>query len=625
MPHLVQFGEFQADLSAAELYKAGRKLKIQERPFQVLAILLERSGEVVTREELRGRIWPADTFVDFDHSLAVAVNKLREALGDSADRPRFVGTVGRRGYRFLVPVRRDEPLAANTGAAAKANGQSAAGSASRRQKARLRIALAAVVVLLAAGAWKASVSRKPAPPQISSLAVLPLENLSGDPEQEYFAEGMTDELITDLAKIGALRVISRTSAMRYKGTKKSLPEIAGELNVDAVVEGTVSRSAGRVHITAQLIGAKPEKHLWAESYERPLGDMVALQDELARQIADTIRVKLTPQERASLARARSVGPDAYQLYLKGRYFWNKRSAEGLHKAVEYFEQAIAKDPHYAQAYAGLADSYVLLGGGYSVVPPEAAYPKARTAAEKALELDETLAEAHTSLALIGPSGMWDWAGREREFQRAIELNPNYATAHHWYAEGYLIPMGRAEEAIAEMRLAEKLDPVSPIIATDVGKELYVARHYDEAAVQLHKALELDPNFTPALEWLWRVYAEKGDYQQALVILARIKPALAMPNYLSSRGYLYAQEGRKQEARQLLRQLLLLARHEYVDPEFPVAVYISLGDKEQAFAWLEKAYATQSAYMSLLKLWSLYDPIRSDPRFADLLRRVGLPP
>jgi TolB-like protein/DNA-binding winged helix-turn-helix (wHTH) protein/Flp pilus assembly protein TadD len=623
----VHFADFEVDLRAGELRKQGTKVRLQEQPFRVLTALLESSGEVVTREELRSRLWPADTFVDFDHRLAAAISKLREALEDSAESPRFIETVGRRGYRFLLPVQPAGPPADTAGdneAQASLELPPATSKARGATWPRVALAAGALALLLLLGFvflqrwWPDS-----ALPHISSIAVLPLENLSNDPEQEYFVEGMTDEIITDLAKLPGIRVISRTSAVQYKNTHKTLPQIARELNVDAVVEGTVLREGNRVRIRTQLVYAPTDRHIWAQAYERDLKDVLTLQANLAQDIAGEIQLKLTSQQRANLAAAHSVDPEAHEFYLKGRYFWNKRDQEGFTKAIDYFQQAIAKDPAYAAAYAGLADSYAL-SGGFNLIPVGQAMPRAQAAAEKALELDGNLAEAHASLGLIAPFSNWAWDDAKRHYERAIELNPNYATAHHWYAEGYLMPVGRADEAITEIRKAQELDPLSPVIATDLGKELYFVRKYDEALVELRRALELNANFVGAHNWISDTLLEKGMYREAVVELEKTKPFKEERVYIRQTAYLYARSGRQAEARAALAKSLQLSQGKPVSSGAVALTYAALGDKEQAFSWLEKAYTERSSFMTSLKYWSVFDPLRGDPRFADLLRRVGLP-
>lgn len=625
--HLIHFADFEVDLRAGELRKKGVKIRLQEQPFRVLTILLDFAGEVVTREELRSRLWPADTFVDFDHRLAAAISKLRDALHDSAESPRFIETVGRRGYRFLLPVESAQaPADTLGGRQPQASLELPTGTSRLRETTwpRAAVAVGGLALLLVLGFFLLRRSRQSdsAVPHISSIAVLPLENLSNDPDQQYFVEGMTDEITTDLAKLPGIRVISRTSAMQYKDTHKTMPQIARELNVDAVVEGTVLRVGNRVRIRTQLIYAPADRHVWAQAYERDLKDVLTLQANLAQDIAGEIRLKLTSQERANLAEGRSLDPEAHELYLKGRYFWNKRDQAGFTKAIDYFQQAIAKDPTYAAAYAGLADSYAL-SGGFNLIPVEQAMPSAKAAAEKALELDSHLAEAHASLGLIAPFNNWDWADAERHYQRAIELNPNYATARHWYAEGYLMPVGRADDAIAEIRKAQELDPLSAVIATDLGKELYFVRRYDEALVELRRALELDPNFVSAHNWISDTLLEKKMYNDAIVELEKTKPFREERVYIRQTAYLYARIGRRAEARAALAKSLQLSKGKQVSSGAVALTYAALGDKEESFQWLEKAYTERSSFMTSLKYWSVFDQLRGDPRFADLLRRVGL--
>ena len=615
----IQFADFEADFRAGELYRDGRKIKIQERPFKILSILLESPGEVVTREELRNRIWPADTFVDFDHSLAVAVNKIRDALGDSAETPLFVETVGRRGYRFLAsPVRPEiepSPIESCIPLPPEAE-QPASPTPSWHRRAALAVAVTVLLVLVGWGALRLR-SRQSIPswsaPRISSLAVLPLENLSGDPAQDYFSDGMTDELITDLAKLPGVRVISRTSTAHYKGTNKTVPQIARELNVDGVVEGTVVRLGDRVRLRAQLIYAPADRHVWAEAYERDEKDVLTLQAGLAQEIARNIRLELTTKQQADLNASHLVDPQVHELYLRGRYFWNKRDDPGLHKAIDYFQQAMTKDPNYAEAYAGLADTYGLLG----------MMPEAKVAAEKALELNNNLAEAHTSLGMISPFLDWNWADSKKHFERAIALNPNYATAHHWYAEAYLMPTGQVDDALAELRKAQTLDPLSPIITSDLGKDLYLARRYDEAVIQLRRALELDPNFVSAHNWLSDTFLEKGMYFEAMAELERTKPFKEDRVYIRQTAYLYARMGENAKARRALAESLRLSNGKSISYGSVALTYAALGDKDKTFLWLEKAYAGKSTFVTTLKFWSVFDSIRSDARFTDLVQRVGL--
>jgi TolB-like protein/DNA-binding winged helix-turn-helix (wHTH) protein/Tfp pilus assembly protein PilF len=537
------FGIFEVDLRAGELRKRGRRVRLQQQPFQVLAMLLEHHGQVVGREDLQKKLWPADTFVDFDHGLNKAINKIREALGDSAESPRFVETVARRGYRFLadvrtadaVPVRSPEPTPQPHPAADAHDRQNPGGrlaTLTRLLPPRAwKISTFVLLALLASFAASKLRSGNHPSPVIRSLAVLPLESLSNDASQDYFADGMTDELISDLGQIRALRVISRTSVMAYKHTRKSLPQIARELNVDAVVEGSVLRSGDQVRITAQLIEAATDRHVWSQSYQGALRDTLALQNNVARAIADEIRISLNPQEQAALRHATVVNPVAYESYLKGRYFWNKRTANGLKSALAYFNQTIEEDPTYVQAYSGLADTYALLGDWqYAVMTPKEALPKAKAAAIKALELNNALGEAHNSLAFCLDGFDWDFDSAGNEFRRAIELNPGYATAHHWYA-WHLALLRRYDEAIVEMRTALNLDPLSLIINADLAELLALAHRSDDSIQQSRKTIEMDPNFGLAHNHLGQAYLQKhmndeavAELQEAVKLWVAARPA-----------------------------------------------------------------------------------------------------
>ena len=468
--------------------------------------------------------------------------------------------------------------------------------------------------------------RAPGPAQpatIQSLAVLPLENFSHDPEQDYFADGMTEELITDLAQIGALRVISRTSVMHYKNTSKTLPEIARELNVDAVVEGSIERSGDRVRIRVQLIQAPTDTHLWANSYERDLRDVLALQGDVAQAIANEIKIKLTPQENTQLSSAHSVNPEAHDMYLRGRYYWNKRTEDGLRKSLKYFQGAVEKDPHYALAFAGLADSYVVLGASqYSVLAPKEAMPRAREAATEALQLDSSLAESHATLGYLKAFYDRDSRGAEQEFRRAIELSPGYATAHQWYAI-FLAETERFDEGIGEIQKAETLDPLSLIISSDAGGILKFSGRYDEAIEQLRKTLEMDPNFAAAHWTLGLCYEEKKMYPDAI---AEFQKAIALSggnlSWKANLAHTYAVAGRKDEAVQILNELKDESKHHFVPGRSFALIYVGLGDNKQALAWLEKANTEGDDVKTLLKMGRQFDPLRSDPGYQDLLRRIG---
>jgi serine/threonine-protein kinase len=480
--------------------------------------------------------------------------------------------------------------------------------------------LAAVLLTLNVSGLRHRLLGRAPPGQITSLAVLPLENLTHEPEQEYFADGMTDALITDLSKIGALKVISRTSSMRYKGSDKPLPEIARELGVDGIVEGSVLRAGDQVRITAQLIHARTDEHVWSRSYDRSLSNILSLQSEVARAIAEEIEVSLTPQEEARLAGTRPVDPASHEAYLKGRYHWNKRTPEGLKRGFQYFEQAIEENPTNALAYAGLADSYAL----HWSLPAREAARKEKAAALRALEIDDTLAEAHISLA-DAKDKEWDWLGADREYKRALELNPNYATAHHWYSI-HLNTRGKHQQAVAEARRALELDPLSVIIQANLGGRLYYARRYDEALEQCGNALEMDPDFVIAHVCLGYVYLQQARFGEAVEELqTAVELSERGPPQLGELGHAYAVSGNRSKAMKILAELTRLSQRMYVPPYHIATIHVGLGEKKQAFKWLERSYQELDIWLPFLKTDPRYDSLRSDPRAQDLLRRVGLSP
>ena len=636
---VVRFGTYEVSLQSGEVRKSGLRIRVQQQPMKLLQILLERPGEVVTREELRSRVWTDESFGDFDQAVNIAIAKLRNALGDSAENPRFIETLPKRGYRFIADV-----SVVDTDARPKKPGSTAGDVPTHKDKdneeklqsARLEVAperrpwparwiIAALALLLSVpilSVWLLR-SRGSAPTGIRSLAVLPLENLSGDAGQNYFADGMTDELITDLAQISALRVISRTSVMAYKGARKPLPQIARELNVDAVVEGSVLRSGDQVRITAQLIEAATDKHLWSRSYEGELRDTLALQSRVASAIADQIRINLTPQEQAALKNVKVVNPQAYESYLKGRFFWNKRTADGLKVALAYFNQAIEEDPRYAPAYSGLADTYALLGDWqYAVMTPKEVYPKAKAAAIKALELDSALGEAHNSLAFVLDGFDWDFDAAGKEFRRGIELTPGYATAHHWYA-WHLSLLGRYDEAIAEMKKAENLDPLSLIINADLAELLVLAHANDESIEQSRKTIEMDPNFALAHNQLAQAYLQKHLYDEAVAELQKaVQLSGGSPTCIANLARAYAISGKRDETKRLLSDLKQRSNPNHSYAAEIAMIYASLGDKDQAMNWLEKGYDERFNPGVLLRPG--FDPLRSDSRFQNLVHRIGLP-
>ena len=630
----VCFGVFELDLRAGELRKRGLRVRLQQQPFQVLAMLLEHAGQVVGREELQKKLWPADTFVDFDHGLNKAINKIREALGDSAESPRFVETVARRGYRFIADVRIAEgtsvpstELATQPSPAPDSRDRQDVGPLAMLtrllQLHAWKISGFVLIALLASlAAWRVHGGNRPST-VIRSLAVLPLESLSTDASQDYFADGMTDELISDLGQISALRVISRTSMMAYKHTRKSLPQIARELNVDAVVEGTVLRSGDQVRITAQLIEGSTDRHVWSQSYQGELRDTLALQNDVARAIADQIRINVNPQEQAALRNVTVVNPVAYESYLKGRFFWNKRTADGLKVALAYFNEAIDEDSKYAQAYSGVADTYALLGDWqYAVMTAKEALPKAKAAAMKAVELDTGLGEAHNSLAFCLDGFDWDLESAGKEFRRAIELNPGYATAHHWYA-WHLALLHQYDQAIEEMRKAENVDPLSLVINSDLAELLALAHFNDESIRQSRKTIEMDPNFGLAHNHLGQAYLQKHMNVEAVAELQQaVKLSGGSPTCVANLARAYVASGKRNEAVELLGELKKRSTPGHSFASEISVIYASLGDMDQAMSWLEKGYEERFNPGVLIRPG--FDPLRSDPRFENLVRRVGLP-
>jgi TolB-like protein/DNA-binding winged helix-turn-helix (wHTH) protein len=601
-------------LASGELRKQGVRVKLQDQPFQALVALIERPGEVLTREELQKRLWPSDTNVDFDRGINKAIARVRDALGDNADNPRFIETLPSRGYRFLSQV-------GPTASPVAEIRPSAAVNPSVRPSRRWPWAVGglAVVLLGALGLYRLT----SASPRIESIAVLPLENLSGIPEQEYFSDGMTDELISEIAKIASLRVISRTSIMRYKGAaRKLLPEIARELHVDAILEGTIVQSGQRVRITAQLIRASDDRHLLSEQYERELFDILALQGEVARAIAGSIRIKLTPGEQISLTRTRRVSPEAYEAYLKGKLFLQK-GASGIARSIEYFRQAIQLDPLQGDAHASLAEA-LCLAGIFGLRPSAETYPEARTAAQKALELDPLNAGAHNALAHVKDGYDWDLAEAGMEYRRALQLNPSRLLTRVWYAE-YLTRAGRFEEAIAEAGRAVELDPISAVGLNSRAMVFFRCRRYDEAIQASQKALDLDPMYVNALWWEGLAYAGKGDFPTSIASLTKAAGMNDGPLFRALLGHVYGRAGNRAKALGILDELTIMrmAKQRFVSPMDFAIVYAGMGDAKLTFQWLEAAYQSRDSRIHELRSME-FDSVRQDPRYADLMRRIGLP-
>jgi TolB-like protein/DNA-binding winged helix-turn-helix (wHTH) protein/Tfp pilus assembly protein PilF len=621
MPAEVQAGKPRIDLSRYELSLDGRRVKLERQPMELLIFFAQRRGHLVTREDIVARLWGKDTFVDVDGSINSAVRKIRSALKDDPASPKCLETVVGKGYRLIGEVE----LVGAPSEVALSSAQDVLEPAAPQSNRTLRRALTfgAVLVLLLAAAswWRLRGNQEPgiAAVQMHSIAVLPLTNLSGDASQDYFADGMTDELTTDLAKISSLRVISRTSTMPYGGSRKSLPQIARELNVDAIVEGSVSRSGNTVRITAQLIDAKTDRHLWAESYARDLGDILAVQNTLALEIARQVRTRLSTTEQQRLGRQAPVNPDAYDAYLRGRYTQMTQSPEGLKEGLPIFLQAIALDPTFAPAYAGLADTYSLLAN-YRVLSPSAAFPQAEAAARKAVELDANSTEAHTALGYPEHHYTWQWAAAEHEYRTAISLSPSYPTAHLRYAE-YLSSVGRHDQAITETRRALELDPLSLVYHSNLGRFLYHARRYDEAIEVLRKNLELDPSRVYSRICLAMCYEEKGMYAQAGEEFERTRTAFGGRPTIAS-AHLLARSGQIQKARALANTF---RQHAEDSDWFLLAgLYAAVGDKDEAFACLQQAYDRHDFFLVFLKVHPYMDPLRSDARFARLIRDIGLP-
>jgi TolB-like protein/DNA-binding winged helix-turn-helix (wHTH) protein len=643
-----RFGAFEFDPRARQLRKHGHTIRLHGQPLEILGLLLERPAEVVLREELRAKLWPEDTFVDFEHSLNAAVNKLREALGDDANSPRFIETVPRRGYRFIASVERALPASAPNSAnqdgpavsqdAVRVLAEKPAVDLPAQSEARtyrrtlwFAVILTAFLVIFLVGfnivGLRQRFLGRPDPTGIRSIAVLPLENLSHDPEQEYFADGMTEALTTELAQISALKVISRTSVMQYKGTKKLLPRIAKELGVDAVVEGAVQRSGDRVGITVQLIQAPSDRHLWATSYERGLRDVLTLQREVAHAIADEIKAKLTPQEQARLTTARPVNPEAHDAYLKGLYYYGVGHDEAdshkydqlLKSSIDYFSQATQMDPNYAPAYAGMGIAYDWQSGSDRKVNL-----KAREAAAKALQIDDTLGEAHYLLGIVAYYYDWNWLDAEKELLRGIQLSPSFGEAHYGYAL-YLNSAGRHDEAIAEIQRAQEVDPIVFIQKVDAGRIYACAGQYDRAIKQLRDAPDLKPNDYRAHDVLGAVYLYKG--MRAESATEYRKAAQLNTDPASRRLELVAADitnGNRTEASAILSDLANLPEQNIDWPVHLARQYASLGEKNLAMASLEKAYTEHSYALLDIRCWREFDVLHSDPRFQDLLRRMNFP-
>jgi TolB-like protein/DNA-binding winged helix-turn-helix (wHTH) protein len=617
----LRFRDYQLDPDGFELCRAGHRLRLERKPLELLILLAQNQGQLVKREEIIEKIWGKDFFFDTESGINNAIRKIRSALNDNAEHPLFVETSLGKGYRFIAPVERVlEP----GGSPAPRLGVIPREATGFRWRRAWVPALGVTALIAAAFAFNiAGIRSRIFPrgvPPIHSIVVLPLENLSGDPAQDYFADGMTDALITELAQFSSLRVISRMSAMHYKGSHQPLPEIAKELNVDAVVEGSVIRSGNRVRITAQLLEARSDRHLWAKAYDRDAGEIVSLQQEVADSFVREIQPKLNPLGTASLSRKRQVNPEAYDDYLRGLYFWHKFNEAGTRRAAEYFQESIRKDPSFALGYAGLSNAYHELA--YSARPSEV-MPKSKETAERALQLDDTLAEAHAALGWVKWIYDWDWPGAEKEFQRAIQLNPGYALSHGMYAL-FLDSMGRFDEASREFQMARELDPVSLGLIRSTAEHFRYLRQYDKAIAENQKVLEMDPGFENALESLSFAYANNGMYEESIKVIEQLaitegEDSLAkkMKTAYERGGYKDALKGRLQFYRDRRRAGSFVAFWD------EALLQVQLGNKDLALEALEKAYDEREDVTDLAVNPS-WDSIRADPRFQDLLRRIGLP-
>src|SRR5229473_216076 len=617
------------DLKRYELRRAdGVTLKLERQPMELLILLAQHRGELVTREDIAARLWADGVFVDTERGINNAVRKIRIALHDSPDEPTQLQTVVGKGYRFIGQI---EMLGGATGlltdtAPAVSDSSttplaSQAGSPGRLRLISVGIAIAAILLVAVLVVWRSRASASHG--AIHSLAVLPLENLSGYPAQEYFADGVTEELTTELAQVPALRVISRISAMQYRAKRKGAPEIAGELHVDALVEGSVARSGNHVRITAQLIEAKNDRHLWAQSFEGELKDLVTLQDDAARKIAEQIRLRLPPREERQRGEAKALNLEAHDLYMHGIALRDTNDEPNLDNSIDWFHRSLQKDPDYAPAHAGLAVAYTFQSY-LGVLPARETFPKAEEEARRAIALDPSLGKAHDALAWVAYVYRWDWPLAERELKRALELNPNDVDAHHYYSH-YLFTMGRTTEALAEGELAAGLDPLSRIQRNHLLWQYTEAREYDRA-IEIGKKLVAGGLTDPTQYVIISAsYVGKGQYERAIALLQR---AIALsPTRMESEAALasvYARMGKTIEARNILRKLQGLPLSQYVSPMSIVGVYCALGERDRALEWLEKAIEQHDASVSDLPSLTFLDPLRDDARFQNLLRRIGLP-
>jgi len=611
----VKFEDIELDLSSYQLRRNGSVIKLERIPMELLILLAGRNGQLVSRDEIIEKLWGKDVFVDSEHGVNTAIRKIRNALQDDPENPRFIETVVGKGYRFVAPLatppEEQVSLATSVG--------------HRSHRKRFVLLGGCVLAALSVGAYLGVRYFWPggtAPGGRTMLAVLPFENLTGDPNQEYFSDGLTEEMITQLGRLDPrqLGVIARTSAMSYKHSSKAVDQIGRELGVNYILEGSARREGGRVRITAQLIQVRDQSHVWAAEYDREMQSVLQLQSEVADAIGNEVRLKLAPAQRAHLTNPGAVNPEAYEAYLKGRYFIEKWTEEGTRVGREYFEQAIQKDANYALAYAGLADSYAW---GRAGLPPEESLRRARAAATRALQLDSTLGEPHAALAQVKFVNDWDWAGAEAEFKRAIELNANDTNALHMYSH-YLLSMGRIQESFDVSRRALEHDPVSPTMQLHLGFHYLTARQYDLAIPQYLKVLQADPSLPDAHNQLAVAYRQKGLLDQSVAEYLQVETLLGMTSdQIAALKAAYARSGMRGFWLTVL-EFTEASDQSRISP-YQVASYCAILDKkDEAFEWLGKAYEAHDSGLVAIKTDSDFDSLHSDSRFANLLRRMKLP-
>lgn len=661
----IRLGEdFELDLRPRRLRRGAHVLKLERIPLEILVLLLEHKNEIVTREQIVSRVWGEGAFLDTDNSIRGAIRKLRQVLKDDAEAPQFIQTVTGQGYRFIAPVTTgkehgaeavEQPAAVGTSAReflseldhwfearrlrVVEEGRSEAADSARTESTPVEanrtsrgwifaaaMSLFMAACLLSAFAiwrWQQKSILAPGPQHRVVLAVLPFENLSGDPDQEFFSDGLTEEMISQVGKLDRdrLAVIARSSVAKFKGSKLPAKEIGKELNADYLLQGSVRRSSDRVRITVQFVQAGNQTLLWTESYERQLKDVLAVQDSVVRSVAGQIHLALTEEQKARFVNPRQTQPDGYVAYLKGRYYWNKRTAESMQKAAGFFQQAIDSDPSYAGAYSGLADCNSGLSW-HGFKSPAEALPKAYTAARKAIEINPESAEAHASLGLVH-SHRWEWADAESEFRRALALDPQYANAHHWYGD-YLSIRGRHEEALSEARHALELDPLNLMISTWVGLRHYLAHNYPSAIEQNRSSVDLDAHFAAAHLVLGQAYVQAGLHSEGA---NELKQAASLsggsPIYTAQVAVALAIAGRKRDAIQIVHELEAISTKQYVSPYGIAQIYAALDNTEDAYKWLQAAYDDHSVWMGYLGVDPVFDRYRSDSRFQEFLRRIGL--